>query len=798
MLERLERLFTPRLRAVLIAVLLYLAVSLFSSVANTHYPITKWLVWRYLGYAAGSLYVAAACLSVGRLVVVRLLPEARWLERVTLSFAVGLYLFELGLFLLGLARAYHPVTFFVYPGVLFALGARPLLEELRRVVRHGQIFARGRPAWTWLLVGFGALALVFIYATIMTPDNVQYDARWRHLAIAEDYVASGGVRRFPEGWTPGAAPHFTSILYAWAFMLPFGRSFDFVVLSAHLELMIFLVTTFFGITAVARRLAPSADPRVVWVARFLFPGVLLYDSSLSAGADHVGASFGPPLFLALFWCTRGLTPKRLSLLALLLAAVVMTKETSAVLLSAGPMLVVLVMLCITTVRALRGRGSMRSAWLGILAAIVVGLACSAPHWLKNWIWYGDPLYPMLAGVMSPRPWIEDGAYYYRHAFINRQLWAPQVRGVEAVIDTAKVLFTFSFVPHDWPNLHRNVPVFGSLFTLLTVCLPFLKNVRRIWLLWGWILLGIGSWYWINHQDRYLQAYAPLMAAVVAAMIVHIWRLNTIPARVGLAFVVGFQVLWGGDVVFFQTHRMIHMSPLRKTIELLEAGHHQKYDERFEWIGSNFAALGDSTPPKSLIVMHEFEERVGLGRGIITDIPAYQFAIDYGQLRTAPAVWQRYRDLGATHVVWRRESSMGLDSLAGDLVFFDFAMNHTDKVFDGGEARVAALRPEPPPPNPSEEVLVISCKPPLDTGVYTLESLSVPVHGPRKKYYRPPEEFLNTPVELEHAANRARYVITENGCNTPPPAIKKRFQRATTRPHDPDDINFQLLNLWVLR
>ena len=798
MLERLQRLLSPRLRAVLIAVLLYLAVSVFSSVANGHYPISQWLVWRYLGYWAGALTISVACLSVGRRVVVWLLPEASFLERVTLGFAVGLYLFELGMFMLGLLGLYNTITFVAYPIVLIATGARPLFLELRRFVQLASRFAKPRPAWTWLLVAFGALTLVFIYAIIMTPDNVQYDARWRHLAIAEDYAASGGVRRFPEGWTPGAAPHFTSILYTWAFLLPFGRSFDFVVLSAHLELVIFLVTTFFGITAVTRRLAPSADPRLVWVARFLFPGVLLYDSSLSAGADHVGASFGPPLFLALLWCLRKLAPRRLALLALLMAAAVMTKETSAVLLSSGPILAVIAALGVATWRSIRGRGSARGAWLGVLAAVIVGLALTSPHWLKNWIWYGDPLYPMLADVMSPRPWIEEGGYLYRHAFINRQLWRPQAEGLDAVLETLQVLFTFSFRPHDWPPLHGVVPVFGSLFTLLTVTLPLLKGVRRIWLLTAWILLGIACWFWINHQDRYLQAYAPLMAAVVAALCVRIWRLGTVPARVGLGFVVGFQILWGGDVVFLQTHRMIHMSPLRKTIELLEAGYHKKYDERFKWAGSGFAALGDAAPKDSLIVMHEFEERLGLGRPIITDVPAYQFALDYSALGTANAVWQRMNQLGATHVVWRPGRSIGIDSLTGDLVFFEFVLHHTDLVLDNGDSRLATLRAEPPGSPIGSEVLVMSCKPPLDTGVYTLESLSVPVYGPRKKYYRPPERYLNTPELLEEAAKKVSYAVTQDGCGTLPTSLKSRFQVAARRPHDPDNLDWQRLSLWVLR
>ena len=44
---------------------------------------------------------------------------------------------------------------------------------------------------------------------------------------------------------------------------PGARLFDKMLLCAHLELVVFLVTTLVGIPALVRRLIPKADPRVV-------------------------------------------------------------------------------------------------------------------------------------------------------------------------------------------------------------------------------------------------------------------------------------------------------------------------------------------------------------------------------------------------------------------------------------------------------------------------------------------------------------------------------------------------------
>jgi len=88
-----------------------------------------------------------------------------------------------------------------------------------------------------LAIGFGFVALLAVYFLILSPENVQFDSRWKHLALAEDYVAYGGIRPLREGWVFDSRPHFTSYLFSWAFLLPKSRLFDRMVLSAHLEFM---------------------------------------------------------------------------------------------------------------------------------------------------------------------------------------------------------------------------------------------------------------------------------------------------------------------------------------------------------------------------------------------------------------------------------------------------------------------------------------------------------------------------------------------------------------------------------
>jgi len=61
-------------------------------------------------------------------------------------------------------------------------------------------------------------------------------------------------------------------------------------------------------------------------------------------------------------------------------------------------------------------------------------------------------------------------------FIEDQLWRPDLNWA-GIKESLKVLLTYSFEPNDWTAFHGKVPVFGSLFTLLLFCLPFLRGGR---------------------------------------------------------------------------------------------------------------------------------------------------------------------------------------------------------------------------------------------------------------------------------------------------------------------------------
>jgi hypothetical protein len=740
---------------VVIPTLLLVSALGFARFYAQFYPIEEWLFWRYAGYWAACVLWSAGCVSSGYALVRRLrgtpLP---FVETLCLSFVAGVVLFYLAMNVLGAVHGLRSAVFFALPLVMIAFGARPLWRICRRYVRHVRYRASDRKAPSLLQAAiwiFGLAVLGMIYFKMLTPDNVQFDARWKHLALAEQYAHLGFIPRFGEGWTVATNPHLASMLFTWAFLAPGAALFDQVELAVHMELTCF-IWTLATIPPAVRLLVPGARASASWVARFLFPGVLLYDSSLAAGADHIAALFALPIFILMLRSVPSLAPGRLALLGLMMAGAAMPKLTAGMLLIPGPVMVIVGVFLWRTVR------ERRISWKGPAAATAVALGATAFFWLRNWIWYGDPLYPSLHDYLALRPWSQDAATLFEWGYKDYQFWRPS-RDWQGVKETLEALATFSFVPHDYKRFHGNVPVFGSLYTLLLLCLPFLKRAKRIWLLVILTQIAIFTWFWIHHQDRYLQTLMPWMAAVTAALIIRVWRTGW-ASRLMLAALVATQIVIGGDVYFLQTHAMVR-SPIKRVNDLLSAGYGKRYEQRLD-VFRGWTGIRDALPENAHVLLHDNHVHLGLSRRTTSDWGAWQFGISYGRLRSPAELWDLYRDLGVTHLVWQDRTSKGWDSIAGDLVFFDFAINHASDEQRVRGHRIRRMPEERPPDTAYGKVAFIGCGDTYASGLYELLQMTIPVFGPDRKRFPAPLVLADV-EDLEPVLKAADFVVLDPKC-----------------------------------
>jgi hypothetical protein len=424
--------------------------------------------------------------------------------------------------------------------------------------------------------------------------------------------------------------------------------------------------------------------------------------------------------------------------------------------------------CVRDLRAERVARALSPALL-LLGTVVV---LTAPHWLKNLVYYGDPLYPVLREWLPTHPWSRAAEAPYAFWF---SLNCPAVT-VAGVLEMLKTLVTFAFVPHDFPGFHGAVPVFGALFTLCTPALLLVPRSSRLYWLFAASYLGVAAWFWLHQYDRYLQVLVPWMAAGTAVVLAELWREGT-GLRAGVCALVGLQVVWAGDLVFIPAHRA-GGSMHKMVIDLLGRGFQGDYERRLvaypEW-----EAMGRALPAGSKVLVHEEELRIGLGAWTVMDYPGDQGGLYWGEQGTlTPAqVWSGLREQGVTHVIWAREHDHAVGTLAGSLVFFEFAAHHTKVVGQFGGFTLAALPDVSPPASAPGEVAYYPCDaaPPFAPGLYPLAALaSTPVD-------RRPRPRPAPGVSLAQAIERASFLVFDASCHGAlAPETRARFELLATR------------------
>jgi hypothetical protein len=392
------------------------------------------------------------------------------------------------------------------------------------------------------------------------------------------------------------------------------------------------------------------------------------------------------------------------------------------------------------------------------------LVATTPLWLRNWLWYGDPVYPMLPRVFSPRPWV-PGTDPDR--FLQLSSWTPQGTFAEKIKETLLATVQFSFKPHDWWNLHADLPVFGSLFTLGLPVLLFLAPRRRLLALGASTWLGLCVWYWTYHQDRYLQALVPWMAAFLAALLAMTWR-RGLAGRLAVVALVAVQVIWGGDIFAIPTHAMIGQQPAKLTLDLISAGYRADWAAQRE-SHQDLVPVGRVLPPNSKVLVHERLVHLGLEAMSVADAPGTQGGISYRTLDNPRRVHDLLRSFGVTHLLWRPDATLGWQTVADDLVFFDFVAHHVDKVADLAGLTLATL-PAAPPPAVTEPrlVRVLTCD---FAATVPLRAVDAVLAGARAL---PPVAADRTP----------EFFVIQPGCPSGvgmPPESRSRYRLAATRP-----------------
>jgi len=274
---------------------------------------------------------------------------------------------------------------------------------------------------------------------------------------------------------------------------------------------------------------------------------------------------------------------------------------------------------------------------------------------------------------------------------------------------------------------------------------------------------------------------------VAACTALIWQRRG-AAKFALGAVLALELVWGGDVYFFP-HFLTKESSIASTARWLSAA----FDENLE-LRNHFRSphkeIGEGLPPDARILLHEHQLRLGLGHWVVTDFSGYQTGFDYQDVPSARALYDLYRGLGVTHLLWEDAFARGFDTLAGDLRFWQFAARHTGPQKRYGKLTVAALG-EPPPVAAPDQVAYLSCDKTYERGLYPVSALNV--RDGEWRHVPTTQPVPANPEALVEFTRDATLLVTSPTCKGKafriPEAVLARFQNVARRKAE---------KLWVLR
>jgi hypothetical protein len=723
-------------------------------------PVNSWLgglgprllqIWGLLALFAGS------SAAFGSAIVRRLSNGGRRDGYWGLSFAAGLGCFGIAIAALGWMRLLNPFTFFALPLTMLAVGFPAVVAEWReRRADPGEATALSIPEL--LATAFGVICLFLLFLQVVDPMNVNFDARWYHLRVAERFALAGAMVKSPEGDQLLTLPQLASWIYTWAFMAPFKAFDDKLILALHLELAT-VIGTLMLIPPFTRVLIPTvkrSSTRLTWIALFFFPSIFIYDTGLMGGADHIVAVWGLAVPLAL-WQARERKGRESWILLGVISVGLLAKYTSVYL------LVPLVPLFLVD-WALRWRRSgsafSPSQKTGPFLAAAVGLVLTCPYWLRNWIWYGNPVYPSGSRIFPNRPWAQDAAAWQRH-YNLATTWSPTGDFQHRVETTLQSLTNYPLQPYTWPDMVEGQSAFGFSFLLAMVAIPFV--VPRVRLVIVALVLNVSIAVWFNthqHHMRYLTVAMPMMGCVAAAVAVHLWSLPTRIARIGVAAVVIAHLAAFADVPFRRTHGMNgRRSPVESGAEYL-AVKGNRGSPVAPWV-----EMGRSLPPDAMPVVHGVRAPLGIGRQTLSDFVTLQFGLGYGRLKNASGVYKTLREMGGTHMVWGPASTQ-FDSIAGEALFYGVASRTVNRQTFGG-MYVGELPPQPPD-ELGEGILYVGCAL-YQPGLYRIAQLATPIEPPEYPWPTAVPVARATVADWQSLLSRATYVVQENDCGYGPPS-----------------------------
>lgn len=125
-----------------------------------------------------------------------------------------------------------------------------------------------------------------------------------------------------------------------------------------------------------------------------------------------------------------------------------------------------------------------------------------------------------------------------------------------------------------------------------------------------------------------------------------------------------------------------------------------------------------------MLLHSHHSHLGIHRRTLVDWTGWQYAIDYRPMKTPRDVYERYRELGITHIIWNNHDFPGTKQ--EDVLFFAFTRKYAKRSSSPGFS-IWEMPSTAPPVAPPLKVLSLGLHG-YSNGLYFVEDLNIVEEG----------------------------------------------------------------------
>jgi hypothetical protein len=455
-------------------------------------------------------------------------PEG--VERLVIAAGLGLGALGAGLFMLGVLGGFEPGW------IALALSASGVLVFRARVDSMGPLRAAMRTLPdAWRSASIGARSLLVTAGAIGMLSSLQalaptwdYDGLMYHLQAPRLFLEAGRLTPLPEIWQANG-PLTVEMMY----VVALGLQSEPTARLIHLALAGLLVLATYALARSELGETGGVLAAAVLLGIPIFPiwGTLAY-------ADMGWALSEFLMLLALVRWSNSRESGWLILGGLFAGWAASTKYLGLAGLICGAALVGLT----------EGSASVRTLPRSLARFTLVALVVCAPWYLRNAIWFGDPLYPFLSG--GGTAW-GDGRLTLLLTYLRS--FGAGTSPADLVLLPIRL-----YTEHGLFGTFMSSIEFPSFFFPLALLLLVTRPGRNLRLIGAFVLLRFGAWAFGSQQTRFLLPLFPALSVLTSAAM--LWLANR-PRLRPFARVAGMGLV-GGMVVVTLAYQVIYLGSTR--------------------------------------------------------------------------------------------------------------------------------------------------------------------------------------------------------------------------------------------